>query len=140
MNKKRILEVADAIERHAIKDLGFNMSTYMQTPLQRWAMPDRSGHDCGTVGCIAGWTLALTNGVATVKEMLGGRIHAKAAEALGLDRLTALELFLAPGMGCHYGQVTPEEAVRVLRHLAETGVVDWSPVRARINAADPHDD
>jgi hypothetical protein len=127
MNKDRILAVADAIEKHSIPDLGFNMQ-YFVAASRPWT-PDRSGAKCGTVACIAGWTRAVRNGAipkhaATIHDF---RYHHE-AQWLGIDAKDARALFLPedlPG-GPNYDSITPAHAVAVLRHLAEIGKVDWS--------------
>ena len=60
MNKENILKVADAIEQHSIPDLGFNMSIWVGIGS---LYEDKSGHKCGTVGCIAGWATTVKNQV-----------------------------------------------------------------------------
>lgn len=111
MNKERILKLADVIEATPHKPepktkrpnsnlRGFNMASW----------------HCGTVGCIAGWA---------------GKIfdchYAYAGEALDLPWATSDALFMAKGI--HWSrmdQIKPAHAAAVLRHLAETGKVDWS--------------
>lgn len=112
MNKENILAVADAIERHTIPDLGFNMGLIRGTADAKY--PDKSGFDCGTVACIAGWTNAVA----------GGEGVDAAGDYLGIegDRLRS-KLFYPDNP---YLGATPAQAGRVIRHLAETGEVDWS--------------
>ncbi len=114
MNKERILKVADAIENHHFKTLGFNMINYISEEV-----PDRSGHDCGTTACIAGWVHALQKGI---KKTLACKlpIAEYAQKYLGLNDRQAWALF----MECTTN-ITDKEAVKVLRHLAETGNVNW---------------
>ena len=110
MNVENILKVADAIEQHSIPDLGFNMSVWKEaaSPWRR----DMSGHNCRTVACIAGWTVALFP-------------DDDAADALGMDDDRADLLFYPRGW--INGSAFPSSrAVAVLRHLAATGEVDWS--------------
>lgn len=132
MNKERILAVADAIERHTIPDLGFNMSTFHDSGLR-----DMSGHGCGTVACIAGWVVALHHGPGSMTDEgqvtpTGRDIDDEAAALLeltptGLDGLAG-ELFYAFRRSDRFmtlSDITPDRAVRTLRHLAATGEVDW---------------
>lgn len=133
MNVGNILKVADAIEQATVPGLGFNMGTVYNG---RGVFEDLSGHSCGTVACIAGWTLAAVEGApdryGTQKAM------EVAAQWLGLhldsDDNTgeAAELFLPEGFeeDIH----TPAQAVRCLRNLAITGKVDWE---AAMKPADP---
>ena len=117
MNKDNILAVADAIEKHSIAELGFNMSLYggKTGPSD----PDLSGHNCGTVACIAGWA----------DKVLTGRdpdVHSSdyAQGLLGLSAEQAIDLFVPSDWAKN--TITPAHAVAVLRNLAETGEVDWS--------------
>ena len=124
MNKENVLAVADAIERHSIPDLGFNMSCFVGE-VEPGFRDDHFGSTCGTVACIAGWTRC----VRTMKalELPRGDFNwALEADWLGLDGATS-ELFWGDDfVNRHLEEVTPSQAVHVLRHLAETGEVDWS--------------
>lgn len=130
MNKELILQVADAIEQHTIPWLGFNMGPLVLKVSgggERYYTTDQSGHSCGTVACIAGWTLALqghiTESMSDSDEV--GLGVSEAAEFLGLEGRKAFELFFAYTFPGSRGKITAAHAVRVLRHLAETGAVDW---------------
>ena len=126
VNAENILKVADAIEHHSIADLGFNMGTLHYDDTVTY--PDKSGHNCGTVACIAGWTLALLGNVKT-------QGFTEAAGYLGINRTKDADgnsdLFFASNHPDAFGGVGPlqkisqEQAVRTLRHLAATGEVDW---------------
>ena len=129
MNTARLLALADAIEGHVLPELGFNMEVYYSTAYRN--LPDRSGHECGTIACIAGWACKLYGS-------LGEGYFATAAYHLDLDYETANELFIPPGPA-HWDEenhswqefpvntwkATPAQAARVIRHLAATGKVDW---------------
>lgn len=110
MNVENILKVADAIENHEIADLGFNMAV-IKAP-SRNEVPDMSGHDCGTVACIAGWT-----------HTLFPAHSGDAGFSLGLADDVAESLFLPSGWLSN--TITPQKAAKVLRNLTETGVVNW---------------
>lgn len=116
MNRKNILKVADAIEQHSIPDLGFNMARARDTASAEF--PDMSGHQCRTVSCIKGWAEALSQA-----EVSGGRRGDDGYHYLGLSNHVGMALFL-PVRWC-LGTYTPAQAVRCLRHLAETGEVRW---------------
>lgn len=126
MNKEKILAVADAIERHAIDDLGFNMTTYLADDS---LYEDTSGHNCGTVGCIAGWANALEYGVKGMLEFAHPDFFLKGAMILDLDQRTATLLFTPSPL--RFDNIKATEAVRVMRRLVETGEVDWSEVVER---------
>lgn len=118
MNKQNILAVAYAIERHSIPDLGFNMQ-YWGAPTTK-EVPDRTGHNCGTVACIAGWASRLSLG-----RPLTGRDD---AYSIGDDFIgigNKVDGLFMPSFK-NWNDVSPAHAVAVLRHLAETGKVDWS--------------
>lgn len=126
MNRENILAVADAIEKHSIPDLGFNMAAFYDTADE--IGPDMSGHRCGTTACIAGWAVAVRDGglppLGSVNEAIIDYV-ASAVSFLGLgpdkygDIPRDLMLITDPA-------ITPSQAVSVLRHLAETGEVDWN--------------
>ena len=128
MNRENVLKVADAIENHTIEGLGFNMLTYGSEHYR-----DRSGHNCGTVACIAGYAQALSGDIAEY-------IPTQAKLFLDLTDDEANELFLRTKERheieynveedlCKADELldntTPQEAVDVLRYLAATGKVDW---------------
>lgn len=117
MNRENILKVADAIESHSIPDLGFNMSLWIDR--KPGPEDDRSGHNCGTTACIAGWAVAVMNG--GVIPEVGVPIQDDAEKYFGLNWTDGEDLFVN-WVG---KSPTPAEAVIVLRHLAETGEVDW---------------
>lgn len=120
MNKERIEQLAVAIESHAIAELGFNMSYLRFTG----GAADASGHNCGTVACIAGWAVALGKLSGTFVD---------AAEWLDIPYgKVGQELFFpgdASGIRVRdWALITPAHAAGVLRQLAETGRVDWTAV------------
>lgn len=112
MNKERILELADVIEKqpHTTRhsEGGFNMSCYT--------------HECGTPSCIAGWATSHWG----IDAPSSGMADA-AAELLGISKEAADDLFLMPAFSMHeMNRIKPSQAARTLRHLAENGEVDWS--------------
>lgn len=155
MNKKAVLNLAELLENlPPERDAGFNMSWYVwnekdvQSPVYSIGPPPTNvSHSCGTVACIAGWTcLALTYGgeilpqnrsseavARFTRDVSGtGSEHYTAAEVLGLSREQADELFTPMDTenlrmrNRKWDRVKPRHAATVLRHLAETGEVDWS--------------
>jgi hypothetical protein len=133
MRKDVILAVADAIEKHEISDLGFNMNTFVGSN-EFEDGGDKSGHNCGTVACIAGWTAALftedgkRRGSPSAKELRnnGGWIPDIAAGAMDLSAAKAEELFHPDLQTWSWSRVTPARAVKTLRRLAKTGMVQWT--------------
>ena len=125
MNKENILKVADGIEKHSVPDLGFNMRFFCIELAEiddgNEGVADHSGHDCGTVACIAGWSNAIRT---------GGRPEEidpdEEAEWLGLSQGRADALFFPHLPREEWAAISQDQAIRTLRHLAETGEVDWS--------------
>ncbi len=126
MNVQNIIRLADAIESHEIESLGFNQAAWLSFS----GYDDQSGHNCGTVACIAGWAARIALG--RQPDPYGNRhesISAIAAEWLELDETLADELFIAYGLWKNLDKVTSAEAVQVLRELAATGKVNWTAVK-----------
>lgn len=109
--QERLLRLADAVE-----DSGsFDMTMYR--------------HECGTPACIAGHAAAL----AGIDRTEGPAIARAARDWLGLDEERGSELFWPEnehanwwGLTRRFQKVTRAHAGAVLRHLAETGRIDWS--------------
>jgi hypothetical protein len=129
MNRENILATADAIEQHLIHDLGFNMKTFGSYVDE--TCPDYSGHNCNTVACIGGWARLvekISQGVAPEPRSLismEGTDHAyyTAKEFFGMTNEHAVQMF---DPNIDLSKITPAHAVSVLRHFAETNVVDWT--------------
>ncbi len=124
MNVDKILNLANVIER-AGEDgkRGFCMSTY--SSIDRGAA-DHSGHNCGTVACIAGWLYAIEVADGEITERANFQAFGTAMRSLELDEHVAAALFTPMGDMFHYG--TSTQAARVLRILAATGQVMWHEV------------
>lgn len=130
MNRENILRVADAIENGELvkRGIGFNMAYYMDYATHR--TPDRID-SCGTTACIAGWTFAIFRPDTDPDFVINGSgpsIGRTAADLLGLTPDQRSALFTPDDFGEEeeWTNITPAHAVAVLRHLAETGKVDWS--------------
>lgn len=136
MNIERINLLADTIEQHRIKDLGFNMMAFaIKNPLHSdkdlYPDFDRSGHSCGTVACIGGHAVALAHADWSLDQLVEADdreepLHREARDWLGLTQYEADVLFYGFPHGVQFSHVTPAMAVKTLRHLAATGVVDWN--------------
>lgn len=120
MNKERILALAELIENQPHEELesefGFNMEDFT--------------HPCGTPSCIAGWAVFQAGG-------LEKDYHANskvAAEILGLEHRQAEDLFFAWRSKIGLEEITPFHAAATLRHLAETGDVDWDATAPQSHA------
>jgi hypothetical protein len=130
MNRENILAVADAIEKHSIPDLGFNMAALIDQTSENY--PDVSGHNCGTVACIAGWATFIAKGMIPGEQQWSASVLAPGRLFLDITQEQASRLFSPAGeyddeaKYAIYAGITPSQAVSVLRHLAETGEVDWN--------------
>ena len=110
MNKERILELADVIEKvplagHVLINEGPKEPDHFN--MIEW--------HCGSCACIGGWAEHIW------------KDEDNAAGALGLSYMQEARLFF---MRDYRGKtamlsVTPSQAASCLRHLAETGIVDW---------------
>jgi hypothetical protein len=130
MRKEVVMGVAEAIARSEVRGLGFNMSTWIGAGSgEIYDRFDHTGRGCGTVGCIAGWTVQLFDEEGNRRwrwwgtKWKKGDVFDRARFAMDLDGDTAKRLFLAEGITLE--DVTQCQAVAVLKHLAETGEVDW---------------
>ncbi len=132
MNTENLLRVADAIEKHEIDWLGFNMCAYAADDL----VLDRSGHKCGTTACVAGWAFAVQHpGIDSRALCCGGlRIETEATSFLGLKDEERDELFGNTPKGISFGSATTEHAVRTLRYAAEHGRIDWDAANPPVPA------
>jgi hypothetical protein len=118
---ENILRVADAIETHSIPGLGFNMGAYIGPATEH--AKDLSGHRCGTIACIAGWTYAVRNKVQSPEPVPTLDFDYDAEGVwLGLNDDLTHDLFHGYS---NSRLVKPAQAVRTLRHLAATGEVSW---------------
>lgn len=153
INKTNIRRVIDQIKAEPKR---FNMSVYVGTlnpdpEDDIYPHVEDEGHDtsvlaksCGTVACIAGWAayLAQPNKPPTstahmteiAAEFLG--LSAPNAVDLGEDHNETDRLFFGwlpdrydrPN-GLSLDAIAPEQAIKVLEHLIDTGEVDWSIVQ-----------
>lgn len=113
MHKDRILALADLIEQQPhtspSSERGFTMADFT--------------HDCGTPACLAGWAAWESENRPEVIEW--SLAASKATQFLCIGYDMADELF-EPDDIAGWDRITPAHAAFTLRHLAETGVVDWS--------------
>lgn len=138
LTRRRLLEVAVAIQKHTLNGLGFNMS---------WWIRDEGAIDvggnpnfCGTVACIAGHAAVLANVAAmpdaTLDEVVNETaisfscdIRLDAATWLGIEAADAEALF--NGLRRDYDrfwsldELPAEQAIATLCAFAGTGYVDW---------------
>ncbi len=90
------------------------------------------GGHCGTPACIAGWTVAIGHDNPTSVQNNDAFDEARAL--LGLTLTEGVSLFMpSKSVACYYTtdpesqkHISPARAAAVLRHLAYTGIIDWS--------------
>lgn len=130
MNKERILELANMIEKlpHRWED------GYDHGPNNIFNM--RNYSECGSPQCIAGWAVHMyheggleeaTSEAAYDNCDHAGPVADRAAKALDIPIQDA-ELLFEPFVDVAYKQLTPAMAAKVLRTYAETGEVTWRDV------------
>jgi hypothetical protein len=134
VHKRRLLKLAQALESPAA-ERHFDMANWFEhTGLHSLPgnMPvGKAIQDCGTVACIAGWAVAVHEPKLKLCDAPVGAVFERAKKLLGLDELVAKYLFLpasAPHVDENFLNVygaNPKQAARVVRHLVETGEVDW---------------
>ena len=126
VNVENVTRVADAIEAGELvkRGIGFNMAYYADRVNE--TLTDHIDA-CDTVTCIAGWAYGVARPKATTRTLLRSeRIEEVAYKFLGLNIHEAWTLFVPhPWDKEKMHAITPAQAVRVLRHLAKTGKVDW---------------
>lgn len=118
LRKERLLALAKVIEQqpHVIGPApgGFSMAAFF--------------HPCGAPSDIAGFAALLScKGVLPPDFASGWDAMKLARDYLGLDAYEA-EILFRPNervIGETWLTITPAQAAQTLRHLAETGSVDW---------------
>lgn len=107
--------------------IGFNMSTFVGSRDQHADLRDHKHGVCRTIACIAGTCYLLATNSAPMAAMQADpdEIERIAAEFLGLDPYTAAELFYDLPDQINLSEITIEQAISTVEHLAATGVVSW---------------
>ena len=134
MNKKRLLKLADTIEKapHVVMDEAAPEVYYTDNNIIGFDMSVYSAHGlCGTVGCIAGYAAMLWP---PTKKSDSKFIIGIAAKALGLSEDEAEELFVPYNLQ-RYRDITPLMAAQVLRLIAAGIPIDdaWEQITAALN-------
>lgn len=114
MDKERMLQLADVIEKHDL-DMDFNMNIeYIK-------------RDCGTVGCILGWAAALYTGSPHKNANIHNFVEIM---DISIDNAQALCYFsdLEDREDLCWGSVTSHQAAQVIRTFVEKGYIDWKEV------------
>ena len=132
-NKIRVLELAGIMAAIGAQEDAGGEYVYNQRQYGIHLWKSRSSYLCGSPGCISGWACY----AAGVKSESYPETAAR--EWLGLSRTQASRLFAAEALLSPRSEyrdldavrVRPEEAAKVLTHLALTGDVDWGVARRR---------
>lgn len=136
MNRELVLELADRIE--GIPPQKFSMGSYVSTvwggsTLAATDTWERIERDCETAACVAGWAVAHAHVTRpdhpALRELKRRHVSFEtgAANLLEIGRDTQIALFRPDGFDNPNLEktFTPKRAAAVLRHFAETGVVEW---------------
>ena len=127
MNVERLMKVRDFIVANPNK---LNMAFYIDTGDKRDADPTfgqhLEPHNCGTVLCIAGLTIAMFRPDCAIQN--DGSPGLQAQRLLDLDFDQGIELF-APKNFVRAGY-TADDAVKAIDSLIETGTPSW-PTKER---------
>ena len=122
---------------HAIEEAGqaFDMREWLsvdRSDLWNHEDPVGSSHDCGAVACAAGWAVMLFDSAYIYRTPPLGEmpdIRQRATDLLGLGDLQSRLLFIISqeerDIRCRYDDILPKRAADTLRHLADTGKVEW---------------
>lgn len=133
MNIDLMKQVAADIVIAAVPDLGFNMCSWVD---EADALnPDMSGHHCGTVACIAGWTIASVKGLPVLQAMYSGLVEAEAADLLDLDEDEA-DILFRPPISLDWSKATPEIAAKAILNMIETSDPKWHELLPTDNSDD----
>lgn len=122
-HKKNIRTVAWHIARATLSTreenpIGFNMGWWKQSSFNGY---DKTGHNCGTTACIAGWAREILT-----PALAKAGVHPK---PIATDRF-GLALWQADSLFYRGEEPTNCQAAATLYHLAETGKVDWeAPIK-----------
>lgn len=135
MNVELLARIAEWLEAGGYDDKhGFNMAC----GVVRKDDTSAPGHDCHTMCCIAGYAVMMfCNTTASAALRMDWELRAPgntlswvvdvlplARQVLDLDQKTADDLFTPPGYD-DWGVWPPERAARMIRHLIDTGEVNW---------------
>ena len=134
MNVENILKVAALLDRvHLLKPEGFTMTKFGggKSRAPQPEAPREEFENCGTVGCVAGWAVALYDPFSS--REIAPSVSDLAQKLLGLDNTQTDDLFcmmyVDPDIWGEHALEHPaanaKRAAHVLRHLAKTGEVDW---------------
>ena len=122
---QKLNDLADFIEQ--VPADNFDMSNWLSKQDEdhdRIFKPVQEEFACGTVACIAGWTVA-GSALFAGKQFSSSYVPQLARELLGLTEDEARKLFVPNWSKYNWYQITNNDAAIVLRSFAKTGIVDW---------------
>jgi hypothetical protein len=123
-----------ALHKESPNGLGFNMNSYVAET--GYCTRDRTRHKCGTVACLAGWTVDLMrlNGQPRKRPLSPARLMAyddhgwgifgAAGKTLGLNASEMRALFIPEDVG-PLGDVSLRTAISTLNRFLKTGEIEW---------------
>ena len=121
MHKKRVVAVADLMERIWAQERASGVALYSQLYWGRLLEEQPNGAlACGTPGCVGGWALHLAGSRVRRWSMM----RQAASRWLDLTFDEGDKLFDCFPLGPHR-RVTARRAAKVLRHFADTGKINW---------------
>lgn len=130
VNRENVMRLAKAFATkelavREVNPIGYNQGSWYET--RHNVNDDHSGNFCQTTACVAGWAIHLLadgqrkrhpDGYAESHEAAGTRL-------LGLDGKQAAMLFYTSAPECYDKRFATCTVAACLKHLAETGEVDW---------------
>lgn len=134
MNRERLLTLADDLDRHALPE-GFKFN--MCHVLVGGEESPNVAPDCKAAGCMVGFSALKYLGVEYQPRDYGGfwvnargayLVYAEVYDYFGLTPDQSTMLFYS----YVHPSITPTQAARVVRRFVETGLVDWTDVRAEV--------
>ena len=120
-NINKVIEAIRSAGTGKYEGLGFNMASWY---VKDGNFPDRSGHKCGTVACIAGWAWAVSpenkNGPLSMFNR-GYLFHGRKFFEISPEQAGRL---FTPNF-VDLSEITVDQAVETLERLRDTGEVVW---------------
>lgn len=126
MNVERVRELATAIRTASLveRDVGFNMSVFNET-IERADCADMTGHNCGTVACVAGWAALMW----AEEELTEDDDYINFLSNTLDVSFEMAENIATPDVSdgtLDYSVITTDQAADMLERLADTGEVKWN--------------
>lgn len=119
-NTKNVKKTIKLLKAH--KSVKFDMGTLFSDEKR----PSSNKHPCGTSCCLAGFAFIAAKGRNWTDDENMSDVENVATEFLGLSSTEAHDLFY-PGSEI-YDHARRRHGIQVLKHLRDTGEVDWDIV------------